>query len=120
SSQYCDMIGTAAIDWGEVPEFGDFLAKHGIDTENFLPIGINVYAGENFESVSVYAIEKSELGCDDVDGMIEYAREHNDTLPVTKFDLDCSFNDLLKATKLFNLVALRSWTDEVSIDVQNE
>jgi hypothetical protein len=119
STQYGDMKGTVAIDWPDVVHFGEFLKEYGIDTKRFLPVAVEVYAGEFSESISVYGIEKSTIA-DNVDGIVEYARRHNDKLPVTKFDLECSFNELIKATKRFNLIATRSWAKDFTFDVQGE
>ena len=47
TTQYGDMKGTVAIGWPDVLQFSEFIEKkHGVDTAKYLPVGIEVFAGE--------------------------------------------------------------------------
>ena len=85
STQYNDMIGTAAIDWNipthDLHSLADDL---GIDTEKYFPVGLEYYYSEGFFHIGVLAVELTDE-VNAAENFIEYAQKNNNELPVVRF-----------------------------------
>ncbi len=83
-TSYNDLVGTISIDFpGDFKnnDFDKYASTVGIDLTKYRPIGIEVYAGENFEFEEI----KVSLLAVDSDKEATYKKE-NDKIPVVRFD----------------------------------
>lgn len=119
STQYQDAEGSVAIDWPSGIEIHDLAKDLGIDTGRYFPVAIEVYNGEGFESVHIYAVDRQIAG-ETADDIIKYGRSHGGTLPVRKFHTDASLSDLVKRTKRFSLIAINRVAKGFNFDEQPE
>ena len=119
-TQFDDMMGTVAIDWHDDPQFREKLKKLGVDTDGLFPIAIEIYEIEGtygFHSVSVYVVEESAVATSR-DGIVDYAKRHGNKIPVKKFYIECSPDQLIKAFKRFAMVAKRPWAKDFVFEVE--
>lgn len=112
SVQYNDLIGTAAADEADRAGLIAFSKGKGIDTEKYFPVGVSFYSGEHeFESVSVYAVEKSVAGT--FDEVEQYAKQHGGKVPCVKFDANATIAELFQHFKRLKVVLTRKFRNVV-------
>lgn len=112
SVQYNDLIGTAAADEADQGGLITFSKAKGIDTGKYFPVGVSFYSGrQKFESVSVYAVEKSVAGS--FDEVEQYAKSHGGQVPCVRFDANATIAELFQHFKRLQVVLTRNFANVV-------
>ena len=105
SVQYGDLKGGVSIDEGDLKGLHDFASDNGIATEQYFPIGMSFYIGENrFVSTTVITVD---VVANNIPGDYENIKdfiEQNNPVPVVKFDIDKDINEFFKYTKRVNIL----------------
>ena len=118
SVQYGDMKGTVAADMGDHENFFHFAKANGVDTDRYFPIAVSFYSGGgDFESITIFAIDKSVASS--FDEVEQYAREHEGKVPTSKFDTEAKIVDLLRHFKRFNCVMSLRFKDATEIECED-
>lgn len=105
SVQYGDLKGGVSIDEGDLKGLHDFASDNGITTEQYFPIGMSFYIGENrFVSTTVITVDVVANNIPGDYENIKYFIEQNNRVPVVKFDIDKDINEFFKYTKRVNIL----------------
>ena len=106
--QYNDLIGTAAADEADEGGLGVLARTKGIDTGKYFPIGVSFYSGgEEYESVSIFAVEKTVAGT--FDEVAQYANTHGGRVPCARFDAEATIAELFQQFKRLQVVLTRKF-----------
>lgn len=123
---YGDLKGTATADWpqGRI-ELREFAETKGLDLEKYQPIGLEIdlvesQPGELHEGVVfVLATRKSVVG-DTYEEVARYYASHDETLPISRFQVEATLLDLLRLWKRFALSVYSGYKDIDTYDVVQE
>jgi hypothetical protein len=107
ATQYGDIKGNVTIDGMMGGNLSEFAKNNGINTDQYFPIGIEIYVGENdFQSLSIIAIDKNAIGLGTTYDNVKTYLEQNEEVDVKKIDLpNTTLNDYLKLCKRFSIAA---------------
>lgn len=115
TTQYCDMMGTAAIDW-EGLGLHDIAHLVGIDEDKYFPVSVSftgktpvgtgrMEAGWPLRLSAIWAVETAITGGTG-DDILKYAESHGNQLPVKRFwieEEDAESIDLTELMKRFEV-----------------
>jgi hypothetical protein len=103
--QYGDLKGGVSIDEGDLKGLHDFAQNNGINVQQYFPIGVSFYIGENgFVSTIIITIDVVTHSIPGNYDNIKDFIEQNNPVPVVKFDISKSFEDFLQYIKRVNIV----------------
>ncbi len=107
STQYGDITGNITIDGMIGGNLSEFARINGIDTEQFFPIGIQIYLGvNNFQDISIIVVDKNAIGLGTTYENVKVYLEENEEVDVKKINLpNATLNDYLKLCKRFSIAA---------------
>jgi len=105
STQYSDLKGGVSIDEGDLKGLHDFASDNGVDTEQYFPVGVDFYIGENgLVSSSIITVD---VVANNIPGdyyNIQDFIEQNKPAVVVKFDINKDINEFFKYTKRVSIV----------------
>ncbi len=110
SVNYGDFAGTAAGDRHDQRSLSDLARKHGVDTDRYFVLGLNIYIGETrgdelaYDGVSILAVDTQVIGTGSVDVVQQYVDAHDGVLPYESFAIEASLEEVLLSFKRFNVV----------------
>ena len=107
STQYGDIKGDVTIDGMMGGNLSEFAKANGIDTNQYFPIGIDIYVGENkYQSISIIAVDKNEIGLGTTYENVKVYLEENEEVDVKKINLpNATLDDYFKLCKRFSISA---------------
>lgn len=126
SVNYGDYDGTAAADRHDRKDIFDLAKKHGIDTEKYFIIGVNLSVGETrgdelgHTFVYILAVDMQATKSGSVDFIQKYVDENQGILPYVSFKIDASIEEVLLCFKRFNVVLKNSHIKRVSEYTETE
>ena len=107
STQYGDLKGNVTIDGFDGGNLHDFAQANGVNTNQYFPIGIDIYIGEHgHQSISIITIDVNAVGIGSIYENIKDYLESNEEIDVKKFTFpNVTLNDYLQKCKRFSIVA---------------
>lgn len=111
SVQYEDYQGTVAADHHDVRHLETLGKEHGLDTDRYFVIGVQIRSSEvrhdevAHAQVTLLTIDMKETRAGSIDFIRDYAEAHG-KLPYQRFTIDVSLSELLDYFKRFDLVLL--------------
>lgn len=107
STQYGDIKGNVMIDGLDGGNLHDFAETYNINTDQYFPIGIEIYIGQNeYQSISIVAIDMEAVGIGSTYDNIKVYLESKDEIDVKKIDCpNATLNEYLKICKRFSIAA---------------
>jgi hypothetical protein len=107
STQYGDIKGNVTIDGFSSGNLHDFAKDNSINTNQYFPVGIKIYRGENgHESISIIAVDTAAVGIGTTYDNIKDYFDQNEDVDVKRIDLpNATFEDYLKKCKRFSIAA---------------
>jgi len=107
-TQYGDIKGNITIDGFDGENLHDFAKDNSINTNQFFPIGIEIYRSEHGnESISIIAIDTISVGISSTYENIKDYFNENENVNVKRIDLpNATLNDYLKKCKRLSISAV--------------
>lgn len=119
SVNYHDFVGTAEADHHDTRHLDDLGKQHGLDTDRYFVIGVQIHAGETRNNevaharVNLLTIDMQETKAGSIDFIRDYGHTHGN-LPYQRFSIDVSVSELLDYFKRFDLVLVNRQLESVS------
>jgi hypothetical protein len=117
-TQYCDLIGTIAVDGHGAPHLAPLLERHP-SGKSYFPVGISFYASDPSKTdrgfVSIFAVDREVVGVN-ADQIKSFVKKHG-KLPVFKLDVEATVEELVALVHRINVVLFSRYVADEDVEV---